>query len=154
MTVKVSIGAATLGQLLAFASVSLGLDVPESPKPTKDSLRALIATSFSGDEITVEPEIATANGKPLTVEDLQGRKTVRINIPVQEHIGGGNQPVPVGCNGVVAVIQRGVDVDVPVEYVRILRDANKAVPVMDKNSQITGWTSVSIYPFNIVGLLD
>jgi hypothetical protein len=150
---RISLTSATLAQLVSFATVTQGLDV--ASRATKADVMALIAASgFTGTEIEVSDEEAASTRKPITAADLKGRKMVCINIPVQEHLAGGEHPVPVGCNGTVAVIQRGVDVEVPIEYVEILRHAKKKMPVKDENSRIIGWTETLIYPFSIVALVD
>lgn len=152
---KIMLADATLIQLVNFAAVGMGLEVPEKPKPTEASVRALLSSAgFTGTEIEVEDAVATITRPALTPDQVKGRKTVRINIPVQEHIGGGDHPVPIGVNGSVNLVMRGVDVDVPAEYVEVLRHAVRQIPVKDKDSTIIGWTSVPIYPFSIVAIVE
>lgn len=147
-TVKYS--EATAAQLRAFAVTRYGLDL--SSNTNGPQVKAKLAeVGFDGDTIEVDEELAPKS-KPLTVEDVAERKTVLINIPQQEGPGG-KDAVCVGVNGVVARIMRGKDVRVPVEYVEVLRNANKIVYDRDENNQlIEPGVEVPIHPFSIVGL--
>lgn len=144
---KIAISEATATQLASFATINLGLDV--NHRMGIDKIRAIMAQAgFSGSEIDVEepapsPAVATvdANGKK--------RKMFRILIPKQNEPGG-TEPVVVGVNGKVARIQRGVEVDVPEEYVHALQNANKVVYDKGPNGEPINPTLVPTHPFSIL----
>lgn len=150
---KINFQKASAAQLVSFATTRLGLEIDGTPKAS--DVRALIsATGFTGDEIEVDDTIAGAGRAPLTVNDVAGRKLVRINIPVQEAVAGGSDAVPIGVNGTVARIMRGVDVDVPVEYVEVLKNAQKMIYDRGPNSELINPRLTPIYPFSIIAILD
>lgn len=147
---KIKFAAATVPQLVAFATTTLGIEVDGTPRAA--DLRAkMIAAGFTGDEIEVADPAPGSTRQPLTPEDVAGRKMIRINIPMQEGVAGGTEPVLVGVNGTVARIVRGEDVDVPVEYVEVLRNANKEIFDRGPNGELTNPKLVPIYPFSILG---
>ncbi|KQT54636.1 hypothetical protein ASG43_03350 [Aureimonas sp. Leaf454] len=151
---KVLFASATLVQLISFATTNLGLEVDTTPMPSKAAVRALItSTGFDGDEIEVADELVGSTKKPIAAEDVAGRKMIRIMIPVQEGVAGGTEAVPVGVNGTVARIMRGVDVDVPAEYVEVLKNANKEIFERGPNGELTNPKLVPIYPFSIIGIV-
>jgi hypothetical protein len=129
---KIDITAATASQLAEFASVHHGIDIDH--RRGRDAILAALATvGFTGTEIEVsEPKTAVAPNPAVTPQTA--RKYRRIMIPNQNEPGG-KDPVPVGVNGVVALIKRGVPVDVPAEYVHVLENAKKVVYEKDENGR-------------------
>lgn len=152
---KIKINRATEAQLLAFATTSLGLEVDASL--TKPQIRAkMVEAGFTDDEFEVEDAVAGegATGAPLTAESVAGRKLVLINIPIQEGVAGGTEAVPVGVNGTVARIMRGVDVEVPAEYVEVLNNAKKLIYERGPNGELTNPKEAHIYPFSILRVVE
>lgn len=146
---KVLIADASKAQLTTFATTTLGLEL--GSRDTAADIRAKIAEAgFSGEEIEIEDEAPGEKSKPLTMADVAERKTVLINIP-QNDGPGGTEAVPVGVNGKVARIMRGVDVRVPIEYVEVLKNATKTVYGRGPNQELIEPRQVPTYPFSIVG---
>lgn len=156
MAKKIAYLTASLPQLVVYAETVLGLEFAHNIGEAK--LRAKIAEAgFSGDEIEVEDdETETQPAKPLTPADViaSGRKRVRIVIQMQEGVPGGSEAVPIGVNGTVARVMRGVEVDVPAEYVEVLDNARKTVYGRDQDGRLTSPTQVHLYPFSILRTLE
>lgn len=145
---KVLLSDASKAQLTTFATTTLGLEL--GSRDTANDIRAKIADAgYTEAEIEIEDEDAGEKSAPLTMSDVAERKTVMINIP--QHDGpGGTEAVPVGVNGRVARIMRGVDVRVPIEYVEVLKNATKTVYDRGPNKELTNPRQVPTYPFSIV----
>lgn len=150
ISVKVLLADASKAQLTTFATTTLGLEL--GSRDTANDIRAKIAAAgFTDAEIEVEDEASGEKSAQLTPDDVADRDTVLINIPQQDGIGG-NEAVPVGVNGKVARIMRGVDVRVPVEYVEVLKNATKTVYDRGPNQELINERQVPSIPFSIVGL--
>lgn len=146
---EIPYASATRAQLYAFATVGLGLEVAHNIGEA--NLRAKITEAgFTGEEIEVADELLVTTAKPLTPADVAKRKTVRIQIPLQEGVPGGMDAVCVGVNGKVARIMRGKPVDVPAEYVEVLTNATKVIYDRDEHSRPVNPTEVPMYPFSIL----
>jgi hypothetical protein len=76
---------------------------------------------------------------------------VKIMIP-QQNEAGGKEPVVVGVNGRIARIQRGIPVDVPIEYLEVLQNAQKVVYDKDENGAPINPTLVMTHPFSILSV--
>lgn len=144
---KIDINAASATQLAEFAAVHLGLDV--NFRMGADAIRAKMALAgFTGGEIEVKeqaPAALVADGAPIAAK----RRHVRIIIPNQNEPGG-KDPVVVGVNGVVARIKRGVEVDVPEEYVHALENALKVQYERDENGKPINPIMVPTHPFSVI----
>ncbi|RFC65014.1 hypothetical protein DYI37_03875 [Fulvimarina endophytica] len=149
-TTKVKMTDATVAQLMMLATQTLGLEIEGTP--TKAQLKAKIAEAgFSETEFEVEEEVEPVeNPTDAQIAEMDDERTVRIVIPKQEGVPGGTDAVPIGVNGRVARVMRGIEVDVPVKYVRVLDNAKKTVFTKDENQKIIGKEEVHIYPFSVI----
>lgn len=157
----VTIEEATASQLRNFATVGMQLEMgPTTNGPT--IISKLREAGFSGDVIPII-QVASpsdnATSFDRSVFEEEGRKYCRINIPANDKPGG-QDPVPVGVNGTVIALPRGKDIQVPVEYVEVLKNA-----VAYHYKPFTGFKpdgsmdlgglnmpdKVSEFPFNTVG---
>jgi hypothetical protein len=150
---KIALSEASQKQLADFAQINLGLEIDR--RFGADKLRALIAqTGYSQPDI----EVADVAEEPTPARIAQAeadakRKKIKILIPNQETPGSteGREPVPVGVNGRVVLIKRGVPVEVPEEYVHALQNANKMQYDTGPNGELINPTMVPTYPFSVLG---
>lgn len=147
---KINIENATASQLAKFASVKFGIDVAHTKG--RDHILGLLANvGFTGSEIDVDEPAAAPKAQPAKPIDTAGRKKLRIIIQTQDAMNGGNHPVVVGVNGTVARIKRGEPVDVPVEYVEALRNANRVAFDKGPNGEPINPHLVPTHPFTVIG---
>lgn len=118
---KIDITSASKAQLQIFARTHLGLDIDDKMSP--DAIRAKISTA-NYNQPTIEVGEPQEAPKAFVAGEPDTRKRVRIIIPNQDG-SGGKDAVPVGVNGKVALIKRGVEVDLPYEYLHVLENAKK-----------------------------
>ena len=123
---KIAIADASVEQLRNFAEVGLQIEVPKTANSAVITSR-LREAGFSGDDIPLIKVQSPTSGKTsfgnsVFKDPETGRQMCRINIPTQEKPGG-QEPVPAGVNGVVMLLPRGQDINVPVEYVEVLKNA-------------------------------
>lgn len=147
---KIDITEATATQLAEYATVHLGLPNVRHTMG-RDKIIALMAqTGFNQTTIDVDaPEPMKVGAANDAAPAAEKRKMVTIMISVQELPGSeGKEPVPVGVNGKVMLIERGKPQTVPVEYVEALRNAVKLSPIVDDNGKLIGMTPVPTYPFS------
>lgn len=140
---SIPIDDASAKQLADFAVKTYSLDV--NYRNGFDAIRAKLADAgFTGDTITIADGETTAEPaeKPL--------KRVKIMIPAQDGPGG-NEPVPLGINGHVILIQRDVEVVVTENYVQLLKDAIKLVPETDDQGRIVRMKRVPTHSFSMLG---
>ncbi len=148
---RVSIEEATLPQLIDFASVILGLELP--PKPTKAAMQALIETAAPGArEIIVVAKlaapIATLKTGIEAYADLPDDQRVNIVIPMEPGPMGESE-VFVGNNGDEIVILRGKEVAIRVKHLRVLMDARKTVWDQAEDGSLIEDTKREVPAFNI-----
>lgn len=174
MHMKIKIADATDRQMAEFANVFLGLDVTYRDGRNK-LLEKMEAAGFDADEIEVsdappvvipqetapkpQPKKAPVQAKlkepgPKKSDVptfLPGSKRVfmTINIPKGNGPAGG-RPVSVGVNGRTALIKRAEDVDVPIEYVEVLKNAQRIQYDKDENGSPINPQRVPRYPFSII----
>ena len=145
---KIDINAASATQLAEFASVRFGIDIDH--RKGRDAILAKLSlVGFSGTEIDIADPKAPASIASQTIVAAGARRMVRILIPNQNEPGG-KDPVPVGVNGVIAVIKRGVEVDVPEEYVHVLTNAQKVQYDRNEHGRPINPTLVPTHPFSII----
>lgn len=151
-TKRIPLIEASATQLADFGRAALNLDV--NFRMGADKIRAVMATGgYDKDYIEVEvSDGPDPNARPAGAEAEAPRKMVVINIPNQDIPGSteGKQPVPVGVNGKVYLIKRGVDVEVPIEVVGVLNDAKRVVYDRGPNGEPINPTFVPTHPFTIV----
>ena len=146
---EIPINNATATQLAQYANVMCGLDV--TPQTGFAKIRALMANAgFEPEAIIIEEKALDEAPKRKVLDGGEKRKFVKIIIPNQEGPGG-QLPVPVGVNGRVALIQRGIPVDVPEEYVHVLTNAERVIFDSGKNGELINPRKVPQHPFNIIG---
>lgn len=149
---QISIDEATATQLAMFANVHLGLDV--HLRQGSAAIKAEMAkVGYDKDYIEVEDEPAPKATKAVAAGEVSGKK-IKIMIPNQETPGSsmGKEAVPVGVNGKVYLIKRGIEVSVPEEVVAVLRNANKIQFDRGPNGEPINPTEVPTYPFSILSV--
>ncbi|MCV0395476.1 MAG: hypothetical protein K5872_22270 [Rhizobiaceae bacterium] len=147
---KVKIDKASAAQLAAYANTYHGLDV-NYRMGAAAIVAKLEAAGVTVDEIEVED--ASVQSRPPVAEPVTAdapRKKMVIMIPNQNEPGG-KDPVPVGVNGKVYLIKRGVEVTVPEEVVEVLRNANKIQYDKGPNGEPINPTPVPTHNFSILG---
>ncbi|MCA0276250.1 MAG: hypothetical protein LCH86_09610 [Proteobacteria bacterium] len=147
---QISIDEATATQLAVFANVNLGLDVQF--RQGCAAIKAEMAkVGYNKDYIEVEDDPAPKATKAVTAGETSGKK-ITIMIPNQETPGStmGKEAVPVGVNGKVYLIKRGVPVDVPEAVVAVLKNANKVQYDRGPNGEPINPTLVPTHPFSIL----
>lgn len=126
MNQQIPIADATEDQLRAFGRSHLGLALPPNCKP--ETLVAKIKAAWNKDYIVVQEanaDTAQDGSAPRPVTTAQSapeKDKVRIIIQETEEAGG-RDPVPVGVNGLIMLIPRGKEVDIPLPYFEVLQHA-------------------------------
>jgi len=126
---KVLLKDATGPQMRAFAQTHLGMEFRHNEPNEK--VRAAIAQAWAKDEIIVVEEEPQA--KKASTQREPGPVADKVRLIVQRtEEAGGDEPVPVGVNGRIMLIPRGEEVEIPVPYfevwknaIRYIYDANK-----------------------------
>ncbi len=146
---------ATTAQLRTFAQDTLGIALKANA--SKEQVRAKVESAWDRDipvvEAMPEPTLAGDQPIPVTAEQLNIEPgKVRINIGIQEEAGG-LEPIPVGVNGKIMLIPRGIDVDIPEPYLEALAHAItfKYDPMPDDMGINPVPRKVQLYPFQIIG---
>jgi len=138
---------ANIADLRAYARDELGLQIPKNM--TKDSIVEAIRES----DPSFNPEPVDPS------EDLPQQVQKKNRLTIMIHKTGeksGDRDVPVGVNGKVFLIKRGIEVEVPRSVVEVLKNAKETrwewVP---SNNHPQGGELVSrealSYPFSVVG---
>jgi hypothetical protein len=141
----IAIGEASAAQLAEFASSHLGV-LGASATVGKDRLLEIIReVGHEGDTIQVFEEKKPR--KAVSAPDHE--RKVRIHIAVAEGTAG-SQPVPVGVNGILMLIPRGKDVEIPWRYLHALQNAKTKLPVTDDDGQIVDWREAPAYPVSVL----
>ncbi|GAA4108858.1 hypothetical protein ACFFTN_01450 [Aminobacter aganoensis] len=150
---QIRIDDATATQLAQFATVSLGLDI-DYRKGSAAIKAAMAAVGYDKDHIEVADDQApkAQTAKPQA-DGGAPAKMIKIMIPNQDIPGStaGKEAVPVGVNGKVYLIKRGIAVDVPSEVVEVLKNANKVQYDKGPNNEPINPTLVPTHPFSILG---
>lgn len=170
--VTIKTATATDRQLLDFARTFLQIDGVQ-PNSSRETLLSKIAKVHQHDTVTVvstddeapEPE---HNAPPARVVpdvlddglrmDTDSRSDPTYTIILQQQSGLGNfgkRPVPVGVNGRVMLIPRGIEVTIPARFFLALREAveSKFEDVVDQDNPTKVErveTETLSYPFQIV----
>lgn len=151
-----SIEDATAAELRDFAEINLGL--PVAPRSRRDTLIAQMRDAgFDGDEIDVPEPVEEGPAQVKTVasdgvrRDAKGRRLYKIVIHATEEAPEGDV-VPLAVNGVTFPVKRGIETDVPEEYVHVLRNA--VTRVYDRGVMADGQErkvrDVPSYPWTMV----
>jgi hypothetical protein len=127
-------------QLLDYATVELGLELPET---------------MSRDEMISQIKLATGQGDALAAADAAPEKkaqpkTIKIQLHTVEGQTGASD-VPVMCNGKSYLLRRGVEIDAPPEVVDILKNAKQmkyATRVGPDGDRTLEKREVQSYPFS------
>jgi len=156
MNRQVPIGEANATQLRAFAANTLGFTMPGNTKI--ETIRAKISAAWDKDYILVpedESPPAFQEGQspnPVTRDQAPVEpKKVKIIINLTEDVGG-DQPVLVGVNGSVMLIPRGKEVDIPLPYFEVLKNAvaHKYEMMPDGQSLNPSPRLVPLYPYQVL----
>lgn len=153
MNERVSIEEATAAQLRDFATITFGLELKGSEnKPTM--LGKLETVGYGLDDIPVMgdltpgPAPVSSDGKVPTIKNDKGEECYKILIQ-RDGEAGGDEPVPVGVNGVLMYIPRGEPVLVPVAYVEVLNNAVQFIYEPTENG-LKAPRQVTSYPHSLV----
>ncbi len=124
---RIKIADATPAQLREFGTNTLGLEL--HGRETAAMMAAKFAeVGYNVDDIGLQEATVVPSGGPNgdvafnTRIRGDGVKEILINIHVQDK-DGGDEPVPVGVNGKLMLIERGVPSWVPESYVGVLNNA-------------------------------
>lgn len=143
-TVKVD--EAKLSELLYFADVQMGLDIPDGAKMVQ--IKALIRQAgYSKDTIEVDDDVLVPTASPRAAAAANGDKTIIIS--TQEGPGG-DRPVFVSVNDRPMYIPRGEEVTIPVEFVEVLSNAKQVVYEATDAAGLGKSREVLTYPFQVV----
>lgn len=161
----VQLEAATMKQLMDFATIMMGLDVPKSAKTKAEVLTIIEESGWLKDTIPTFQKAAEipvlcdsdGNPRPRTfMHEFNGgaeRECVAINIPDTDKPGG-QEPVPAAVNGSQMWIPRNKRVVIPVEYVEALENAEQFIYAETKQGMneegLREPQIVKAYPFSYV----
>ncbi|MCP4547037.1 MAG: hypothetical protein GY835_11280 [bacterium] len=155
-TKTVALRDATLDELLYFANTVLGLNAPKNSK--EDNLRGKIMMAHDGD-ITVPPDLSEAlpseTATPATsVRAMKPGSSkddprVLLNISKGEKEGE-ERPIPVGVNGVVMLVPRGEDVEIPWRYFLAIKAAVKTVHTQNTKTGDMDSRDMPSYPYSVL----
>ncbi len=160
---KKPIAKASDAELRDFAELVLQLNAEGCG--TRARLLALIRPAWPADYIFVEAADAAAAGdgeepqadaaRPQAQVKLAGGGGSKddpkwlIRISATE-LTGGKDPVPVGVNGHIVVIQRNMEVEVPHRYIEALRNAVRVSVAQDPRTQEFTLSAFTNYPLEII----
>jgi hypothetical protein len=126
----VPIDKASVKQLRAFAQNHLGMD--PHPSSNRETVLALIKAAWDKPDIILPNEDAPEAVQPAEkvvapavvaqAEKNKVEKTVTVFINVTEE-SGGSDPIPVGVNGRIMLIERGKNQVIPESYFEVLMHA-------------------------------
>ena len=163
--ITVDLAKATAVQLRDFLTTVKGCEV--TGKETAEQLKAMLQTvGWSESFITAVDSRAPSDAAPAISSRFNRRATdrmdeegnpiyeVRIMVQTTEKEGG-DKPFPVGVNGRMMLVPRGVECWVPERYVEVLHHAQEGIyPEYDPERDIRGGLGdervVSAYPFSYV----
>lgn len=154
---KIEIADATEQQLYEFATVHLGLDVPEGKGKNAVAVHMRKA-GYKGSAIEIPDAPAAALQEPrqpdaipsgkILETDLTG-KIVTVLLPEQE---GEMDMEFVSVNGNGMYIRRGQPSPIKYEYFRVLQDAKKIVYEQTERDGLGAPRAVSAYPIQIIDM--
>ncbi len=153
MNERVSIEQASAGDLRAFASITFGLEL-NGTENKLTMISKLKTVGYDLDDIpligdlTPGPAPVSSDGKMPTIKNDKGEECCKILIQVEDK-DGGDEPVPVGVNGVLMYIPRGEPVLVPVAYVEVLNNAVQLI-YEPTESGLKAPRQVTSYPHSLV----
>ena len=138
---------ATIADMRAYARDELGLQIP------KNMMKDSIAEAIREADPSLFPEPATPGEELPKAAAQKNKVTIMIHKTGEK---GGDRDVPIGVNGRISLVQRGVEVEVPRSVLEVLKNAKETrwewVP---NNSHPQGGELVSreahAYPFSVVG---
>lgn len=151
---KIPIKDASAAQLRKFAIEHLGLEVKGSMN--RQALIALIGQAWTEEDIRVEeapPEAVQSHGARARASLADGLKPgyARVQIHVSEEPGG-TDPVPLGVNGSIMLVERGKDQDIPYRYYIVLKNAIKYQYDMDGDKINPIPRQIPQYPFSVIAI--
>jgi hypothetical protein len=153
-TKKIPLADAGASDLATFAGVNLGLDVQSGASAAK--LRAAIAQAgYTKDFIEIEadePSAPTQRFAMLEPTSINDAKMVTVLIQSQPGPGG-DQPVPLGCNGSHIWVERGKPQTIKAKFFESLKHAVVwQYDPDDKQGVKTKPREVPQYPYSILGM--
>ena len=148
----IAISEASAAQLAEFASSHLGMLGIQASHGKERLIELISAAGHNGDTI----EVNDTERKPRAKAGADGvalspDRKVRIHIATGEGASGA-RPVEVAVNGVLMLIPRGKDVEVPWKYLHVLQNAKASQAEVDDDGQITGWREAPLYPVSVLGI--
>ena len=139
----IDLATATQSELKAYAINEL--DLPLTMAMKAETMVVKIQDRCR--ELNIEAPTQTIQTKHDKVNPKA--KTVVINIPKSEKPGG-TEPVPVGVQGVLYTIPRGVDIAVSESIVEVLKNAVQDIVTQDPETNEIYHEDVPSFPFQIV----
>lgn len=152
---RIPIDKASAAQLAAFAGLNLGLEIEDGASAAK--VRAVIARSgYDKDFIELAGEAERAH-PPLAGQSFnsyaEGTRPTKVKILIQRQSGNGNdQPVPIGVNGSVMFVPRGVEVEIPWIYYHALSNAVQQEFDPDDQDGLKKARDIPTYPYSVIGM--
>lgn len=141
---------ATPEEMRQFARV-MGLEVGDGEQK-RTVTEKLITSGYTSDEISIFEHVSPrTTAKAGVFKDEKGRDCMMILIP-EEDSPGGQDDVPIGVNGVVFQVKRGVPVALPLEYIEVLNNAVEFIYPQTRDGQrgMVEPRKVPAFPYQIV----
>lgn len=152
---KVNLADATQPELIEFAQSTLGIMIPGNAK-RETALAKVMSAWPDKDYILLEAkeEQAPLSGQaPKPATAVQGGPPpgyVRIIVQRQEGAGG-DDPIPLGVNGKIMLVERGKESDIKDAYFRVLENAVKHVYESLTDGGINPEArKVATYPYQVI----
>jgi len=140
----INLATATKAELKAWAINNIDLQL--SLNMNEDTMCQKIKDKCS--ELKIDPpssKVAVKGGAAKS----KNTKYITINIAKQDKPGG-SEPVPVGVQGVLYTIPRGIDVDVPASVVEVLKNAIQDIVTQDQDTAEIMHEDVLSYPYQVI----
>ena len=157
-TRQIPIEKASKHQLVFFATMIMGLEIPDNA--TKETIIGAVYAAGWPNEHIVEYQTGGEEITTQTIEssdgyvfEFNGRQMASIIIHNSDKPGG-ERPVQCGVNGKVVLLKRGEPIGVPLEYVETLNNAEELIYEQDASNPTGGIRlarAVKSYPFSYHG---
>ena len=145
----IAISEASAAQLAEFASSHLGMIGINASQGKERLIELIEAAGHEGDTIEIHDTERKPRAKAAPSSDPD--RKVRIHIATGEGAIGARH-VEVAVNGVLMLIPRGKDVEIPWKYLHVLQNAKASQAEVDDDGQIVGWREAPLYPVSVLGV--
>lgn len=146
-------------ELRDFAELTLQLDLAGATN--RHDIEAKIKSTWPQDFILVEvsdmPDVAEDQDDSARAQARQRVGGLRyqddpkclVLISATE-LPGGKDPVPVGCNGDIVVLQRGMEIELPYRFLGVLLDAVRISVSQDPKTLEFSYSKFTNYPLQVL----